>query len=419
MTKLQIFDDIVSVVKTDAAFCNDVSGGNSEAYRAKISDDMGDEEFLYLVQSYLATFQVAGHLSFRRVTRGKLPFTVKRYQDELYVVRTALHSPLSIGDKIIGVNGLSVKEYGKQHEVMLHGEPESRQGFFWYTLLSYATTLTVVHDGHTVTIPVELNGEWQEEESYFCRQLNQHTAYLRLKDFADDIAISRVYQNNDALLRDCEYLIIDVRGNGGGNDSAYVPLFQYCLPEGKTSASLQSGIFDSGIEINYTKRNCSHRLRQFEDTLQQDIPEETRKLLQQFVDEMKANCGKGFLPFGSGDSSEEMPYVGIKTPRKVYVITDEECASSGDAFVNDIRKCEKVTVIGRPTMGILDYSNCSGEWYDDYVLVYPTSRSLYLDKGIQMRGHGVPVDIHIPWTPAHCHCDVDLNTVLDLIEKEH
>jgi len=51
------------------------------------------------------------------------------------------------------------------------------------------------------------------------------------------------------------------------------------------------------------------------------------------------------------------------------------------------------------------------------MIIYPTSRSLYLDKGVHMRRSGVPVDIHIPWTPEHCQRDVDLDVVMELIES--
>ena len=417
MTKTEIFEDIISVVQNDASFCKDIHGATADAYRSMIKNDMDNENFLYVVQSYLASFQVIGHLSFRNLERGKLPFTVKRYQDELYVVSTAKNSPLDVGDRIVAIDGLSVKEYGLQHEVMLYGEPPERQGFCWYTLLSFAKSILAYHNDQLVTLPVKLNGEWETHEPYSCKQIANGVAYMRLADFADDVAIANMYKENDALLRSCEYLIIDVRENGGGNDSAYAPLFEFCMAEGETVASLPKGNFDSSIEINYTERNCNHRLQQFESILEQDIPVDTRNMLSQFVVELKANRGKGFVPFGTDDESTAPDYHGTSSPRKVYVITDEECASSGDAFVQDISKCSKVTVVGRPTMGILDYSNCAGEFYDNFVLVYPTSRSLYLDNGYHMRHLGVPVDVHVPWTPEHVKRDVDLDTVLNLIQK--
>ena len=419
MTKTEIFSDIVSIVKNDAAFCKDISGADAEEYRAKIDDGMDDETFLYVVQSYLAGFQVMGHLSFRNTARGKLPFSVMRYNDALYIVDTAENSPLSIGDRIVGIDGKSVSEYGKQHEAMLYGEPEARQGFAWFTLLSYAKNITAEHNGDIMELPIVLDGKWGDREKYYCKKLRDNVAYMRLADFEDDVAIVKMYDDNDEMIRGSEYLIIDVRDNGGGNDSAYVPLFRYCLAEGETVGSLRKGAFDSGIEINYSERNCEQRLKQIESMLEQDVPVDTRNMLTKFADELRQNKGKGFVKFGTGgDANSDMPYTGSKLPKKVFLITDENCASSGDAFVSDIGKCGKVTVVGRPTMGILDYSNCSGEFYDDYVLVYPTSRSLYLDSGVRMRRCGVPVDINIPWTPEHCRRDVDVEAVLEMIDKD-
>lgn len=414
MTKTEIFDDIISIVRNDAAFCKDEPGADPKIYRAQISDGMDSERFLYIVTSYLATFGVRGHLGFRDCNRSFLPFMVKRYQDALYVVSVAANSQLRVGDRITQVDGLSVAEYSQQHKAMLYGEPAERQGDAWFTLLSFAHHVTVERAGKVMDFPITLDGEWPKEERYSCTQLDKGIVYMRLKDFADDIAIHRLYQANDALIRSSEYLIIDVRGNEGGNDSAYAPLFEYCMAENEPA--LQKGPFDAGMEINYTARNCDARLKQFERTLAQDIPQATRDMLSAFVAELKEHRGKGFLPFGT-DESPAQPSAGTAWPRKVYVLTDENCASSGDAFVCDIRKCSKVTVIGRPTMGILDYSNCSGQFYEDYVLIYPTSRSLYLDQGIQMRRCGIPVDIHIPWTPEHCKRDVDLDTVLSIIRK--
>ncbi len=67
----------------------------------------------------------------------------------------------------------------------------------------------------------------------------------------------------------------------------------------------------------------------------------------------------------------------------------------------------------RPTQGILDYSNVAYALFDEYALVYPTSRLLALDCGKGMMGKGVPVDEYIAWTPEHLVRDVDLENVLE------
>ena len=418
MTKTEIFDDIVAICKHDASFCKDEPGADAALYRKKISDDMDDELFLYTVRAYLASFGVMGHLAFYDCERGHLPFTVQRYHNALYVVSIAENTPLQVGDRIIQVDGIAVKEYAQQHEDMLYGESEARQGNAWFSLLSFAQNITIDRDGGTLTLPITLDARWPDKPRYTCRQLEDGIACLRLKDFGDDTAINALIQENDELLRNSEYLIIDVRGNGGGNDSAYAPLFEYCTAENEPPHT--AGAFDCGMEINYTERNCDARLKQFEPMLEQDIPQATRDMLTNFVAELKQNRGKGFIRFGdSTEDNEPAPLrTGTALPRKVFILTDEGCASSGDAFVYEISKCSKVTVVGRPTMGILDYSNCSGQDYGRYKLGYPTSRLLCLDEGIHMRRCGIPVDIHIPWTPEHCQRDVDFETVLALIRNK-
>ncbi len=260
MTKTQIFDDVVSIVKNDASFIKDEVGADAEIYRKQISDDMDDDAFLYMLESYLGTFHVLGHLSFRNMKRGRLPFRVKPYGDVLYVIETAENSPLNVGDKIIKVDGTPIKEYGEQHINYFCGEAEERRGSKWSSLLSYAKELTAVSaDDSEKQISVTLDGQWAKEEKYFCKKLSDNIALMRLADFADDIAITKMYRDNDTLLRESEYLIIDVRCNGGGNDSAFYPLWEFCLPEGKSTASLSESEFDSQNEYNYTERNCDFR----------------------------------------------------------------------------------------------------------------------------------------------------------------
>ena len=110
--------------------------------------------------------------------------------------------------------------------------------------------------------------------------------------------------------------------------------------------------------------------------------------------------------------------VGRALPHNVWIITDQGRGSSGDAFVQDMSPSPKVTVVGRPTLGILDYSNCSVETWDHFRLLYPTSRSGAVSLGEGMSHKGVPVDHYIPWTPEHLERDVDLEYVLEKIKNQ-
>lgn len=421
MTKTEIFEEVVQIVTRDASFCKDGLGADAEQYRAKISDDMDEEVFLYVMQSYIASFCVKAHLYFYRGDRDYLAARVVRYENALYVVDAAPDASLTKGDRIVGIDGYSVEEFADLQREMLHGEPSERQGFSWCRLLTFAKELLVIHsDGTEEHCPVPMTDDWDSGERYACKQLRDDVVYLRLADFGDDVAIAKMYQENEALLENSEYLVIDVRQNGGGNDSAFRPLLKYCLPEGKGEEILEDGMFNGGMEINYSPRNCDSRLALFEPVLEQDIPADTRAMLSRFVRELKENYGKGFVVCKNENSEEfsQSGYIGAALPKRVFILTDEDCGSSGEAFVDTMRKSPIVTVVGRPTMGILDYSNCTSADFGAYQMIYPTSRNLYLDKGVQMRGHGVPVDVLVPWTPEHLSRDVELDTVLALINKE-
>ena len=78
----------------------------------------------------------------------------------------------------------------------------------------------------------------------------------------------------------------------------------------------------------------------------------------------------------------------------------------------------KVTVVGRNTMGILDYSNVSIISFQEFKFIYPTSRRLAIDSKKGMSNRGIPVDVYVPWTPDHLKNDIDLYVVNEMIKRE-
>ena len=91
----------------------------------------------------------------------------------------------------------------------------------------------------------------------------------------------------------------------------------------------------------------------------------------------------------SKKSEEFFPEVrGGHYPEQIFILSDIYCASSGDNFVQMMKQFKKVTVVGRPTLGILDYSNCCTVDYDNFCLMFPTSRCLSVDQGERDDGSG-------------------------------
>ena len=232
----------------------------------------------------------------------------------------------------------------------------------------------------------------------------------------DEGSLGRLYQECLPMMTEVKFLIIDVRRNSGGTDSLYLPLLHLGLEKDQGYDSLDWD--DDGMEILYTERNVDLRLKDFEDWMQQEeISPETVKLLEDMKENLIHHRGKGYVPYQQ-ESEEFFPEVrGGHYPEQIFILSDIYCASSGDNFVQMMKQFKKVTVVGRPTLGILDYSNCCTVDYDNFCLMFPTSRCLSVDQGKGMTDQGVLPDIEIPWTPSHFERDVDLDKCLELIHQ--
>ena len=62
MKKTDIFKDIVWIMTHDSSTVKDCKGCNPQSFLEKITDDMTEQEFLYQVRTYLASFGIIGHI---------------------------------------------------------------------------------------------------------------------------------------------------------------------------------------------------------------------------------------------------------------------------------------------------------------------------------------------------------------------
>ena len=416
MKKTDIFKDIVWIMTHDSSTVKDCKGCNPQPFLEKITDDMTEQEFLYQVRTYLASFGIIGHISFHDKKSGPKGFLLRINEQEMFVEEANQDTGLQVGDRILSLDGISLEQVALQHPNYFISLTPERRYREWADLLLMAEQVTVLRDGQEMSITVRASQQAQKAQ-LFWKELESDILYLRLDNFMDEEAINRLYQECLQKIAETETLIIDVRYNNGGTDSLYFPLLHLGLEEGKGYDTLD--LQDDGMEILYTEGNVDRRLKDFELWLQQEnISPDTVKLLEDFRNNLLQNRGKGYVRY-QDDQDELFPGVkGGHYPEQIFVLSDIYCASSGDNFVKMMKDFKKVTVIGRPTLGILDYSNCCKVDYDDYFLMFPTSRWLAIDKGKGMTDKGVLPDIEVPWTPAHFERDVDLDKCLELIEMK-
>ena len=419
MKKLEIFDEVVTILREDSSTKKDIVGADPDLFRQRIADDMPEAEFLYTMHAYLASFGILSHLSFYPKDKPVLGFRLRRYENALYVLDAQEGTGLQKGDRIEKLDGIPLSDYYQQHQEFFVSRSPERQYLDWGLLVKAAQSIEVVRQGESLQLTVGDVVESSEKTGFEADFIQPDTYYLKMENFHNEAAIGALYQKALPEMAQAKHVIIDVRVNHGGSDSLYFPLLTYTLPPDQTFKDLEADE-DFGMEILYTKTNVAHRLQQFESYLKDPaLSPGSRKMIEEFSKDLLANQNKGYLVYGEeSDDSEDIlsSFIGLEeAPEKIVLLADVTCGSSGDSFVDIMKRMPKVTVIGRPTLGILDYSNCCVADFGDYELCYPTSRSLAIDAGCGMTDIGVLPDIEVLWTPKHLERDIDLEVALDYL----
>ena len=210
------------------------------------------------------------------------------------------------GDQILGLDGSDLERVASLHKDYFISKTPERHYREWADLVSQSKRVTLLREGVEKTIEVVPSRE-PIQDQIFWKRLDDEILYLRLDNFMDEGAISRVYQECLPMMTEVKFLIIDVRRNSGGTDSLYLPLLHLGLEKDQGYDSLDWD--DDGMEILYTERNVDLRLKDFEDWMQQEeISPETVKLLEDMKENLIHHWGQGYVPYQQ-ESEEFFPEV--------------------------------------------------------------------------------------------------------------
>lgn len=408
-TKEDIFKDIQNIISHDYAGCIDKKHMNHPK-RYTVSNDMDDRAFEEVIQDYLLDFG-DGHLWFASKD-AKLPnrgFSVRRSGNALYVTKATREKRLDIGDEITHIDGKDISALALQHYKRLEEELPERQR--WDSIIRRSEVIQVRRNRNGENFELNLSNYDPEpyQGIYTFKRFDKETAYIQITDFAEEKSIRELIQNNQKNLSEIRYLMIDVRVNYGGNDAFYFPLLQYIFDRKTQFSELFAD--DEVMYTNYTERNCQLWIEALKDYMTQDLDESTMKMLEEDIKLIENNVGKGFQEV---PEETDFEIKGSSSPEHIYVLSDYYCGSSGDTFVSNVKKSPKVTVVGRATMGIMDYFNVVTVDYGQFEFWYGISK---MHDNYSINGKGVEPDIYIPWTPDHLAEDKDLMYVQKLIEK--
>ena len=219
--------------------------------------------------------------------------------------------------------------------------------------------------------------------------LDDSTYYLRIPSFYSNTGNEFVLKHWDEIMSRPN-LIIDIRNNGGGQDTYYEELAKliYTKP-----------IETKGVEWYASKGNIKY----FEDAMKKGEirnGEDGMKWTEALVEAMKKNIG-GFVthPYSLNDNPIGKKDTVYSMPRKVGIIINRGNASSAEQFLLAARQSDKVILFGNcNTAGVLDYSNITPIPLpsNKYQLWCPMTRSKRLPKN-PIDNIGIAPDVIIPF----------------------
>jgi hypothetical protein len=210
------------------------------------------------------------------------------------------------------------------------------------------------------------------------KKLSGTTAYIRIPSFYNnDDKVQQLVTKNDSVIKACKYLIIDLRGNGGGS-TGWVSLVPY----------IQTGpIRQPDAYLRATADNVKATMPDLETFVTTPIPESYQKY---FPDSIIAKYKKAHseLPI-TKQTFYPIPAVifpldsVLARPEKIALVVDQLCGSSTEYFMFLSRQSQKSTSYGVNTIGMMDYQGMSNPTklpYDKFILTIPIVKSSWTDN---------------------------------------
>ncbi len=208
------------------------------------------------------------------------------------------------------------------------------------------------------------------------KQLDENTAYLKLTSFNRDDLVQKLIAKNDPAIRGSSYLIVDLRGNGGGNTG-----WAYLLPYFMTRQ------IDQGAGYLRISADNKHRmLKEMESFINNPLPEGMDKY---YTPAFMEQYRKAYREITIADTGFcPVPAISIPLdevaaqPRKIALVFDDLCGSSTEYFFQLSKQSDKISRYGSRTLGMMDYVGMHERVqlpYKGYHLVIPDTKSSWTD----------------------------------------
>ncbi|MCZ4243581.1 S41 family peptidase [Pedobacter punctiformis] len=218
----------------------------------------------------------------------------------------------------------------------------------------------------------QIKDKVNEINGFYFKALTPRTSILKLSNFSYQFVetIENLIEKNKILLENSEFLIVDLRDNGGGTDNAYQKLLPYILT---------NPVRYVGVEYLSTPTLISSM-----ETYKSNIKDKTKHAdeisgMDEDLKMLRANPGK-FVNTRNKAVVIDTINLELISPKEIIILTNKHVASAGENLILAARQSKKVKIMGTPTSGVLDYA--SARYFEigcsNYKLMMPAYRSLRL-----------------------------------------
>ena len=406
----QLFGDIVAILRRDYAG-KDIMGDRfaPRYYTQAIGQAWNDSRlddllFLRFVNQMLACIGDRNlRLSLRpngEYTPWSPGFYTRRYGDDLYITAVTGESELSIGDRIVAVNGGSpAKHKALIQKDFFRGSIPERED--WNGLLKMAEHMDVARaDGSQTRLFLRHHPIAPPALMPALEVFEDGTVYLCPGPFDQGADTAAFLEAHAEALGAAKALILDLRNGRGENEEEIYPLLPYLCKEDTPLSSL----LDETITVNHSRLNCILKAAGL-----MDIPE-----AQDYINELAAKADTGF---GEESCDFDGAVIGAMAPETVVVLTDTWCRDAAETLALAAKRAG-VHLMGRPTLGTVHtLAPVSYELDERYILTWPTALSKAAFCGHILPGEGIEPDKYIPWTPEECTRDLLLEAARAYINQ--
>ncbi len=230
----------------------------------------------------------------------------------------------------------------------------------------------------------------ESEEAVIFKALNKDFVYLKLGQFNQTQVdkLDSLLRANKAIIQNTKNLILDLRGNTGGNSSSSEEMIKLIYTNPIIYPAWK---YRSSPDLIRAKKEVLNELSKNDPY---KMLESQQRLLQRLVKH------PGQLVSGGDSIVRTVDSIG-RHPERVALLVDKRSGSSSEFFAFEGKQSKKVTLFGENTAGAMDYGEVQNINLScgQYLVSIPWGRNGWIERfGFRIDNIGFIPDVPIPST---------------------